>query len=61
MTIFNQAQSCKKTIQQKVTKYCSHGMSLYRNKENSRRQRTAHSEENNKIAKNILENNPNLA
>ena len=47
---------CKKTIQQNNTKYCSHGMSPNRNKENSGRRRT---EKNIEIVRNILENNPN--
>ena len=47
---------CKKTIQQNDTKYCSHGMSPNRNKENSGRRRT---EKNIEIVRNILENNPN--
>ena len=57
---FNHAPPCKKTIQQSVTKYRSHGTSLNRNKENSGRRRTARSEENIELVKNILENNPNL-
>ena len=39
----------KITIQQNVTKYRSHGMSLNRNKENSGRQRAALFEENIKL------------
>ena len=35
-------------------------MSLNRNKENSRRRRTARSEEDIELVRNILENNPNL-
>ena len=57
---FNQTAPCKKTIRQNVTKYCSHGMSLNRNKENSGRQRTAQSEENIELVRKILENNSNL-
>ena len=52
---FNQAPPCKKPIQH------SHGTSLNRNKENSGRRKTAHSEEKIELVKNILENNPNLA
>ena len=47
-------------IQQNVTKYCSHGTSLNRNKEKSARRRTGRSEENIELVRNILENNPNL-
>ena len=57
---FNQASPCKKTIEQNVTKYCSHGTSLNRNKENSGRRRTACSEEVIELFRNKLENNTNL-
>ena len=57
---FNQAPPCKKTIQQNVTKYRSHGTTLNRNKEDSGRRRTALSEENIDLVRNMLENNPNL-
>ena len=57
---FNQAPSCKKTIQQNVTKYRSHGTTLNKSKEDSGRQRSAFSEENIDLVRNILENNPNL-
>ena len=57
---FNQIPTCKKTIQQNFTKYRSHGTSLKRNKENSGRRRTACSDENIGLLRNILENNPNL-
>ena len=57
---FNQVPPCKKTIQQNVTKYRSHGTSLNRNKENSGRRRTGRSEEVIELFRNILENNPNL-
>ena len=53
---FNQAPPCKKTIEQNITKYCSHETSLNRNKENYGRQRTARCEE----VRNVLENNTNL-
>ena len=54
---FNHAPSSKKTIQQNVKKYRSHGTSLNRNKENSGRRRTALSEENIERVRNMLENN----
>ena len=57
---FNQAPPCKTIIQQNVTKYRSHGTSLNRSKENSGRRRTARSEENIELVRNILENNTNL-
>ena len=57
---FNQAPPCKKTIQQNITKYCLHGMSLNRNKENSGRQKNRHSEENIELVRKIFENNPNF-
>ena len=56
----NQIPPCKKRIQQNITKYHSHGTSLNGNKENSGRRRTARSEENIDLVRNILENNPNL-
>ena len=43
---------------QNVKKYCSHGTSLNRNKENSGRRRTAHSEKNIERVRSMLENNP---
>ena len=50
---FNQAPPCKKTIQQNVKKSRSHGKSLNRNKENSGRRKTARSEENIELVRNI--------
>ena len=57
---FNQTLPCKKTIQQKFTKYRSHETILKRNKQNSRRRRTARSEKNIELVGNISENNLNL-
>ena len=45
-TIFNHAPLCKKTIEQNVKKYRSHGTSLDRHKENCGRRKTARSEKN---------------
>ena len=50
----------QKAIKQNVTKHCSYGTSLKTKKENSGRRRTAPSEENIKLVRNILENKPNL-
>ena len=47
-------------MQQNVAKYRSHGMTLNWNKDNSGRQRTVISEENNDLLRNVLENNPNM-
>ena len=57
---FNHAQPCKKTIQQILTKYYSHRLSLNRNKENYGRRRTACSAENIEVVRNISESNSNL-
>ena len=50
----------KTTIQQTVTKYCSHGTSLNKNKENSGRRRIARSEKNIELVRSTLESKPNL-
>ena len=57
---FNQTLPCKRTVQQNVNKYRSHRSSLNRNKENSGRRRSARSEYNIELVKNILKNNTNL-
>ena len=57
---FNQTLPCKRTVQQNVNKYRSHRSSLNRNKESSGRRRSARSEYNIELVKNILKNNTNL-
>ena len=53
---FNQAPPCKKNNPKNITKFSLHGSSLNRNRENSERRRTARSEENIELVRNILEN-----